>query len=102
MHSLQALMLMEHKSTYFDTLPALLVLSARNMECSVRHTSRTSILLRVKTLDENNFIWAEIRLVEPSEASISHRCMKKGRTERLTGEQGHALQHTSRPCGWDR
>lgn len=58
-------MLMEYQSTHFDTLSILFVLSTWDVESSMRHTSRTSVLLRVETLDENHLLGAKVRLIVP-------------------------------------
>ena len=68
---LQAIVLVEHQSTHFNALSALLILCARNMESSMWHTSRTPILLRIKALDKYHLLGAEVRLVEPPVQHVS-------------------------------
>lgn len=63
---------MEDQSTYFDTFPALFILRARNVERSVRHTPRASVLLRIKALNEDHLLWTKVRLIEPPIARINH------------------------------
>lgn len=56
---------MKHQRPNLDTLPPLPILRARNLKCRMRHPPRPSILLRVKALDQNDFLRRESRLIEP-------------------------------------
>jgi hypothetical protein len=64
-------MLVEDKSAHLDALPALFLFGSWDMESGVWHTSRSTILLRVEALDEDNFLWAKIRFVVPSTSTVS-------------------------------
>lgn len=83
---------MENQCSHFDTLPSLLVLGPRNLECRMRHPSRSTIQLTIKTLDEQHFIRREVGLVEPPVYSISnvlHFSMQKKNT--VAGEREYVL-----------
>jgi hypothetical protein len=54
--SFQRIVLMKNQGPDFNTLTALLVFRARDMERGMRNSSRSAIQFRVKTLDENDLI----------------------------------------------
>ncbi len=64
-------MLVEDKSAHLDALPTLFLLGTWDMESGVWHTSRSTILLRVEALDEDDFLWAKIRFVVPSTSTVT-------------------------------
>lgn len=69
MLSLQ-IILMKHQRSNLNTLPPLLILCPWQLERTVRHASRPSIRLRIKTLDQRNQLRALSIPVIPLELRV--------------------------------